>query len=417
MNRFAFVVLMTAMALMPACNEVKAITLTVDPATLAPVVQGNNQFAFDLYAKLNTNRENLFFSPFSVSTALAMTYGGAGGATQTQMEQVLHFPFSDEKLHTSFGSLLQSLTYVPASKAGYQLNIANRLWGEEKEYYKFRDSFLKLNRDFYGAQLEKVSFSKEPGAAANKINGWVSEQTAGKIPQIVDAAGFTDKTLLVLTNAIYFKGDWASKFTESATKNEPFYLENGSQSDVPMMQQTREFGYAAPGDIQILRMPYRGDRLSMVVLLPKARDGLASLETALTAERLREWLAPIHDQKVEVYFPRFKMETRFDLTETLKAMGMPDAFTPEADFMKMIEYTIQPPPDERIWIDKVLHKAYVDVNEKGTEAAAATAVQMTLTAVSISEPPPVFRADHPFLFLIRDDVSGSILFLGRVMSP
>jgi serpin B len=184
------------------------------------------------------------------------------------------------------------------------------------------------------------------------------------------------------------------------------------------MQQARKFGYAEPGDIQILRMPYRGDRLSMVVLLPKARDGLASLETALTADRLREWLAGVYEREVIVYFPRFKMETSFDLTETLKAMGMPDAFAPkDADFMKMIEFTTQLVPEVRIWIDAVLHKAYVVVNEKGTEAAAATAVIMNTFTTSIPEPPPVFRADHPFLFLIRDDVSGSILFLGRVMSP
>jgi len=417
MNRCILVAMIVVQALLPACGQGKAITLTVDEATLTPVVQGNNQFALDLYAKLNTNRDNLFFSPFSVSTALAMTYGGAGGATQSQMEQVLHFPFGDEKLHTSFGALLQQLTYVPASKAGYQLDIANRLWGEEKEYYKFRDDFLKLNRDFYGAELEKVSFSKEPGPTAAKINTWVSKQTSGKIPEIVNAADFSVYTLLVLTNAIYFKGDWKSEFKKDATQDEPFYIEDGTQKNVPMMRQTREFGYGSTENAQILEMGYRGDRLSMVVILPRERNGLAALETALNAQILREWMANIHLQKVEVYFPRFKMETSFELTETLKAMGMPDAFTPQADFMKMIEYTIQPPPDERIWIDKVLHKAYVDVNEKGTEAAAATAVIMTLGAVSMPEPPPVFRADHPFLFLIRDDVSGSILFLGRVMRP
>jgi serpin B len=221
MSRYTFAMLVVVQALVLSCGQGIAITLTVDEATLTPVVQGNNQFAFDLYAKLNTNRENLFFSPFSISTALAMTYGGAGGTTQTQMEQVLHFPYKDEKLHTSFGALLQQLTYAPASKAGYQLDIADRLWGEERPEFTFRDSFLKLNRDFYGAELEKVSFSTDPGAAAAKINNWVSEQTAGKIPEIVDAAGFSDKTLLVLTNAIYFKGDWASKFDEKTTKNDP----------------------------------------------------------------------------------------------------------------------------------------------------------------------------------------------------
>ncbi|MCX5770675.1 MAG: serpin family protein [Candidatus Hydrogenedentes bacterium] len=417
MNRCILVAMIVVQALLPACGQGKAITLTVDEATLTPVVRGNNQFALDLYAKLNTNRDNLFFSPFSVSAALAMTYAGAQGATQAQMEQVLHFPFSDEKLHASFGSLLQALTYVPASKAGYQLDIANRLWGEEKEYFKFREDFLKLNRDFYGAELEKVSFSKEPGPTADKINKWTSKQTAGKIPEIVNAADFSAYTLLVLTNAIYFKGDWLHEFKEDATKDEPFYLEGGTQKNVPLMHQSIQFGYSSTDSLQILEMGYRGNRLSMVVLLPRDRNGLAALEKELNTDLLYGWLAGLHPEKVEVYFPRFKMESAFNLTDTLKAMGMPDAFTLQADFMKMIEFTVQPPPDQRIWIDKVLHKAYVDVNEKGTEAAAATAVIMTLGATAAPEPPPVFRADHPFLFLIQDKPTGSILFLGRVMRP
>jgi len=417
MKNIVLPLLVIAQFMLPACDKGREITLTVEPSTLAPVVEGDNQFAFDLYAKLNANRENLFFSPFSISMALAMTYGGAAGETQRQMEEVLHFPYNDNKLHNSLGALLQELTYPAASESGFQMRIANRLWGEERPGYRFQETFLKLTRDFYDAQLEPVSFSEAPGEAAQKINDWVSKQTEGLIGSIVDPNQFSVDTLLVLTNAIYFKGVWTNEFGKRATKDEPFYLEDGTQKNVPLMHQRGDFVYGEAENLQLLQMPYRGNRLSMLAVLPRARDGLAAVENTLDAGRLGEWMAGMRQREVDVFFPRFRMETGFDLTETLKDMGMAVAFEPEADFLKMIELSGQSAPEQRIWLSSVLHKAFVEVDEEGTTAAAATAVSTLAESVSIPEPPPVFRADHPFLFLIRDDVSGSILFMGRVMKP
>jgi serpin B len=403
--------------MLAACAAENPVTFNVDEASLAPVVEGNNQFALDLYGRLAAQPGNLFFSPYSISTALAMTYTGAQGETAAQMRHVLKFPSEGEELHACFGALMQQLTKVKRKTAGYQINIANRLWGEERPYFKFREAFLEATRHFYGAELAKVSFSKDSSGACKAINDWVSEETQQKIRELLQPNDVDASTTLVLTNAIYFKGDWARRFKEEATKQEPFYLNAVDNAPVPMMHQTGEFGYTATDDLQVLQMPYQGDALSMVILLPAKRDGLAEFEKTLTADKLAQWLKTMYKREVQVYLPRFKLEARFSLPGVLTEMGMPDAFGLKADFKGMIEYTTDIIPEEVLFISDVIHKAYVDVNEEGTEAAAATAVTMVTVAVSVPEPPPVFRADHPFVFLIRDNKSGSILFLGRLTAP
>jgi len=369
------------------------------------VVQGNNEFALDLYAKLREQKGNLFFSPYSISTALAMTYAGARGETEKQMADVLHFTLEQERLHPAFRALIKDLN--PGKKEGYELVTANALWAQRG--YEFLKPFLELTQKHYGAGLKEANFAGNTEAARKTINTWVEQQTREKIKDLIQPGILTTLTRLVLTNAIYFKGDWASQFDQAQTKDAPFMLINGEKADVPTMNQTADFQYAEEKDFQALEMPYAGDRLAMTIFLPKKVDGIKALEKSLTEKNLRAWLRKLRQRKVRVSLPRFKMTSQFQLNEVLHSMGMTDAFDlRRADFSGM-------DGTRDLFIRAVIHKAFVEVNEEGTEAAAATAVVVALR--SAPSRPPVFRADHPFVFLIRDTGTNSILFLGRMMNP
>ncbi len=382
---------------------------------LATVVQGNSQFALMLYARLAAGEGNLFFSPNSISTALAMTYAGARGRTRTQMQEILRLPLEGEALHACFAALSQQLHNGARQGGGYQLSIANRLWGERS--FVFREAFLRLTRTYYGAELAEVDFITNAEGVRKTINDWVAEETRQKIQDLLAPGTITPITRLVLTNAIYFKGDWATQFSKEATRQEPFWVSAADKVDVPMMHQLGTFGYREDGQLQALELPYAGDALSMLVLLPKERDGLLPLEQSLTMEKLEQWSGLRSKRKVSVYLPKFRIEAAFALKDTLMAMGMTEAFSEEADFSGMVEDTAAKESDESLILSAVMHKAYVDVNEEGTEAAAATAVVVDRLTTSVPEPPVVFRADHPFLFFIRDVRTGSFLFFGRVMNP
>ncbi|HEY5505792.1 MAG TPA: serpin family protein, partial [Sedimentisphaerales bacterium] len=260
----------------------------------------------------------------------------------------------------------------------------------------------------YGGDLQQVDFSTQTEPARKTINAWVESKTRDKIKELIKPGMLDSMTRLVLTNAIYFKGKWESPFKPERTEDSPFVLPDGQKVNVLMMNQTGKFDYMETNDIQVLEMPYVNNDLSMVILLPKKFDGVKDLEREFTSENLAGWLAKIHKREVRVFIPRFKMTSEFELARVLGAMGMPDAFSGKADFSGMAG-------NKDLFISAVVHKAYVDVNEEGTEAAAATGVAMKLT--SIREPLPVFRADHPFIFLIRDNQTGSILFLGRLENP
>ncbi len=371
------------------------------------VVRGNSRFALDLYAKLKAQQGNLFFSPYSISTALGMTYAGARGDTAAQMAKVLHFELPQERLHPGFAALINDLN-AAGKKGDYQLSIANALWGQKS--CGFLKEFLDLTRSRYGAGLNEVDFKKATETARKTINAWVEKQTRDKIKNLIKPGVLNALTKLVLTNAIYFKGNWTLKFEEQQTREEPFTLANGSKLDVAMMHQTAEFRYTQGDDFQALELPYAGERLSMMVLLPVKFDGLAAFEKRLTTENLARWLSTLRHQEVVVAIPKFKMTWEFRLDRVLKSMGMAGAFSQGADFSGMTGR-------KDLFISAVLHKAFVDVNEEGTEAAAATGVLMELKAAIPVRPPPVFRADRPFVFLIRDVRSGSILFIGRVADP
>ncbi len=387
----------------------------VDPAAQADVpavARDDNQFALDLYAQLRGQQGNLFFSPYSISTALAMTRAGARGDTAAEMDKVMHFALPQDKLNPAFGALIHQVNGDPANtKRGYQLNTANALWAQKG--YEFKPEFLKITKDDYEAGLNEVDFKTAAEQARQTINAWVEKQTRDKIKDLLHQGDLTGDTRLVLTNAIYFKGEWASQFKKDRTKDAPFHLTADKSKDVPLMHQTGEYGYLDGGSFQALEMPYGGNDLSMVVLLPKKIDGLADLEKELTADKLAGWVGKLYRQKVIVSLPKFKTEQRVSLKQTLSDMGMKLAFL---DDKADLSGVAGEPHD--LHISDVIHKAFIDVNEEGTEAAAATAVAVaTASAVRVPEPTPEFRADHPFLFLIRDTRNDSILFLGRLAEP
>jgi serpin B len=397
-----------------------------------------NDFAISLYAKLAAEEKgNLFFSPFSLETALAMTSAGARGQTFNQMEEVLHLPAQEQRksdpwhtyVHQVFGAFLKDVNAEkgPDGKPrGYQLSAANALWGQKGE--PFVPDFLAVLKNNYGAGLSDVDFVGDTEGARKAINAWVEKETRDKIKDLLKPGVLDTRTRLVLTNAIYFKGDWAAQFKKEDTKDAPFQVAAkapGGASNamfapkvVPMMNRTDDFGYMEEEMFQGLKLPYVGDELSMVIFLPrratttfegKTTDALADLEKEMTPANLAAWLKKFRTRKVAVSMPRFKTTGEFELSRTLAAMGMKDAFTGDADFSGMTG-------KKDLFISAVVHKAFVDVNEEGTEAAAATAVVMARGGLSVLSP-PVFKADHPFLFLIRHEKTGAILFMGRLADP
>jgi serpin B len=373
-------------------------------ADVRSIAQSNNQFAFDLFQKLREQEGNLFFSPASISTGLAMTYGGAAGETKKQMANVLHFELPESRLQAGFGTLN---TILNTKSPSYQLKVANRLWLQSG--FRFEASFLKSTLEHYGVEPAKVDFA-EPESARRTINEWVASQTDGKISDLLSAGVLQDKTRFVLTNAIYFKGTWRYRFAKADTRKAPFQIAKDRQIQVSMMQQTGALRYAQVEDAQLLELPYVGEHLSMVILLPTRLDGLAALEKELVANDALKWISSLHDEdEVEVYVPKFTFTLQMGLKDKLSSLGMSLAFSDQAEFSG-----ISLEKQQKLF--DVIHQAFVDVNEDGTEAAAATG------HIGGDAPGPVprtviFRADHPFLFLIKDQRTGAILFLGRIVDP
>jgi len=377
-------------------------------ADRAAVVEGNNAFAVDLYGQLRSRSSNLFFSPESISTALAMTYGGARGDTAAEMAKSLHFTLPPDRLHPAMGALLGDLN---APHNGYQLHVADALWVQQG--YAFLDDFLKLTKNDYGAGFNQVDFKGATEAARLTINEWVGQKTENKIKDLLQPGVLKPTTRLVLTNAIYFKGDWQTPFDKDRTEVEDFHLSPVQTVRAPLMHIRNSFYYLNGGTFRVLEIPYKNNELSMIVFLPNDVSGLPAFENSLTESSLRQWLGQLQPASdVILTLPKFKMTRQFELQQTLGRMGMEQAFGKSADFSGITG-------GRDLFISSVIHKAFVDVNEEGTEAAAATAVMMRDMAKQNRTPPPpiVFRADHPFIFLIRDNRSGGILFMGRVIDP
>jgi len=376
------------------------------PAEIGRLAEGNNRFALDLYRRLSRQEGNLFLSPFSISTALAMTCAGARGDTEKEMAQTLHFNLPPDRLHPAFSALIGGLR-TDFEKSGYEFQIANRLWGQKG--YPFLDSFLETIEKFYGAELALLDFKNAAERARRTINAWVEKETAGKIKDLIGPGVLNALTRLVLTNAVYFKADWSRQFKKELTKEAPFHLSSGRDVTVSLMNRKDDFGYLEEEDLQVLELPYANGDLAMVILLPGKASGLAKLERSLTPENLDRWLSALRKREVNVYLPKFKLDSGFDLRSALSALGMSSAFTlGTADFSGM-------DGKKDLFISAVIHRAFVSVDEEGTEAAAATAVVMTMGLSP--DQPPVFRADRSFVFLVRERATGGIIFIGRLEDP
>ena len=382
----------------------------VSQSDQALLVEGNSAFAFELYRALKGEEGNLFYSPYSISLALAMTYAGARGETAEQMAATLQFILDQDRLHPAFNWLDAELASRGEGAQGkdgegFRLNIANAIWGQED--YTFLPDFLDVLAENYGAGLRVMDFITQAEKSRLAINEWVSDQTNNRIPELVPQGAIGALTRLVLTNAIYFNAAWAYPFDEKATANGPFYLLDGGQVTVPMMKQTESFGYTEGEGYQAVELLYDGDELSMVILLP-ASGNFQAFEEGLQFQQIADIMSGLQPSAVSLTMPRFEFDSEFSLKDTLTGMGMQDAFSGAADFSGMTG-------NRELFISDVIHKAFVSVDEAGTEAAAATAVIMPTAAPP--EPSVDVTADRPFIFLIRDVETGTILFVGRVLNP
>ncbi|MEX2119180.1 MAG: serpin family protein [Pirellulales bacterium] len=412
--------LLLVSALLLGCSDGKAppraspkaagakVTPFVPKGPPAPeVIESTNRFALDLYAEMAKREQgNVFFSPLSISTGLAMAYAGAGGQTKSEIAQVLHVAGPEPELHRTFAALRRDVHSRNAT--GWRVLLANRIWAQHD--YDFHPEFFDLLAGHYQAEPAQVDFAGDTAGARRQINAWVREQTRGKIKDLVPDDVLWPSTRMVLTMAIYFASDWDHPFETGLTEEAAFYIAPERQVQVPMMNQAGSFAYFRGDGFQVLALPYQRDRFSMVLLLPDEMDGIAELEAQLDADQLRQWLAAMRHEHVDLFMPRFRLEARIDLREVLQSMGMQAAFDPNtAQFPRITS-------SEHLFISAALHKAYVDVDEQGTEAAAAD-VWASDGAEADDDKPPVFRADHPFLFLIRHNRTGAILFLGRLAVP
>ncbi|MCP3923742.1 MAG: serpin family protein [Desulfobacterales bacterium] len=370
------------------------------------LVNDNTTFAIELYQKLCDSDDNIFFSPYSISTALSMTYAGARGNTRKEMAKALRFTLDRDNLHATFAIIESKLSKI--QKAGnVKLNVVNNLWPQKD--YRILDEYLSLIKKHYGVSITPVDYIQATEVSRKMINKWVEEKTQDKIKDIIQSGMIDPLTRLVLVNSIYFKGNWKKKFKKSRTKDAPFYVSLNKSVKTPMMTQKQRFRYAEFRTLKILALPYAGNELSMIVLLPNKDVGLKQLEGNLTVENLRRWTDRLRERKLLVSLPKFKTTSMFKLDKTLISMGMVDAFNDDRANFAGINGS-----PKGLFIKPLVHKAFIVVNEYGTEAAAATAIVMKTKSIPYI---PVFRADRPFIFLIQENKTRNILFMGRMNDP
>jgi serpin B len=393
-------------------NKPRETAPATSPSDLTSLVNGNNAFALNLYQLLRKTDGNIFYSPYSISEALAMTYGGARGETEKQMAAALQFLLSQDRLHPAFNSVDIELARrgeeakQGKDEKGFRLKVVNAIWGQKD--FKFTSEYLDLLARNYGAGMRIVDYINAAEPSRQLINQWVSDQTEGRIKDLLPPGSVDFLTRLVLTNAIYFNAAWASQFEKANTRDGRFYLLDGGEVTVPMMFQMKSFRYTEGTNYQAVELPYDGNQLSMVVLLPGAGQ-FEAFEAGLDSRQLQEIIGKLQPGNVNLTMPRFQIESEFSLKQALSDLGMPVAFADsEADFSGM-------DGGRDLHISDVVHKAYVSVDEQGTEAAAATGVIVGTTSMPTNIKDVTL--DHPYIFLIRDIPTGTILFLGRVMNP
>ena len=381
---------------------------------VASVPAAINTFAFNMYETLcqDNGDANLLFSPLSISTVLSMAQAGARGSTQTQIAEVLHTNQIGEGLHEEYGELVHFLRRFEERELG-EIRLGNSVWADKR--YTFLDSFVASLQAHYDSIVRPVDFARETERIRSEINRWVDEKTKHKITDIMAPGSINGLTRLILVNALYFRSKWDSVFKPEDTEAAPFFHQSGEQIEVPMMRQNGHFGYFRTNSEQILEMPYLLP-FSMFVVLPKVREGLPDLEQRLNPELLRHWQQKVRSPEVEVYLPKFRIEAELQLTEILRSIGMTTPFDAgSADFSGMATRESMGKL-ENLFLSDVMHKTFIAVDERGTEAAAATAGMMATAALNPPKP-KIFRADHPFLFFVTVKKNGAILFMGRVMDP
>ncbi|MDZ7795782.1 MAG: serpin family protein [Candidatus Marinimicrobia bacterium] len=371
-------------------------------------VEGLNAFAFDIYREMKgPDPENMFCSPLSISAALAMTYVGAGGETAREMRDVMYYGPQHREFHTKYGNMIDSLR--SGDSAEFEMKIANALWVQKK--YQLRSSYVQTVKSAYSSEARELDFTEDPEESRNIINKWVSDNTAGRIRDLLPGSAITPLTRLILTNAVYFNAEWEHRFNKEMTEKSTFYCLDGKKIEAEMMYQRHYYDYSETEAYQILDLSYKGGEYIMTVMLPRDHDGIKKLSGRINNEFLDKHDSLKQRKDVMVYLPKFRLETDYGLNRYLNALGMEKAFTPSADFSGMTR-------EKELMISAVLHKAFIDVDEEKTEAAAATAVVMKLTSVRPSPMAPVeFRADHPFIFLIRHKKEKAILFIGNLIDP
>ena len=402
----------------PGPGEPPAAKGSDDPPSgddLGALTRGNGEFAFDLYRELSATDGNMFFSPHSISTALAMTYAGAEGVTRDAMAHTLRFSLPPDRLHGAFEVLSRDLDTrtTGEDEDSFRLNVANAVWAQEG--HPFRDDYLDVVKASYGGEVSLANFVGDPDGSRSEINGWVGRATEGKIEDLIPPDLIDALTRMVLVNAVYFKAGWLYPFAEAFTATAPFQLLDGTTADVDMMRATEYFGYGSGDGYQVVALPYVGGEMYMAVLLPD-QGRFQEFEERLDADFLDQALGQVGESYVALEMPRFGFDAAFRLGETLQAMGMVDAFDPgAADFSGMDGLSCAAGDKGCLYIGAVVHKAFVSVDEAGTEAAAATAVMMQTESV---KPMPVeVKVDRPFIFVIRDHATGTNLFVGRVVKP
>lgn len=372
------------------------------PAGIQEVVEANNNFAFDLYSEISKKESgNLFYSPYSISSALVMTYEGAKGPTSDEIKSVFHFP-DKQTLRSNFAAIYTNLN---KNKEDYQLNTGNALWVQKD--FQINEDYKTTVENFYGGKATNLDFIKETEKSRQTINDFIEQQTNDKIKDLIPKGALDATTRLVLTNAIYFKGTWKWEFEETNTQEQNFKVSDSKTVTTKMMSmrpQKSTFNYLETENLQILELPYKGEDISMLIILPK--ENIDSLD--LTAEKLTDYKSQMRETKLtHISIPKFEFDTKYFMSETLSSLGMPAAFTDNADFSGISDA-------EQLKITSVIHQAYIKVDEQGTEAAAATGVVMGITSAGGSTD---FIADHPFIFLIQDNKTGNILFFGKVVDP
>ena len=387
-------------------------------ADLTALVAGNNAFAFDLYHALSESHDNLVFSPHSISLALAMAFAGARGETERQMTDTLRFELPQDRLHPAFNTL--DLLLDPGTKdadsEAFRLNVANSVWGQQD--FGFLPDYLDALAVNYGEEVRPVDFRRDPESARVGINDWVADETEDRITNLIPPDVITELTRLVLANAIYFKAAWHSAFDERATRDRTFHLLDGTDREVPMMRQQSNLRYATSDGYQAVELPYEGGEVAMTILVPDS-GRFGEFQDSLSGQSVPDIVGNLDYELVNLTMPKFEMDSAFSLSDTLEAMGMPDAFDDEAsNFSGMDGRFCRARGDICLLISDVLHKAFVSADEEGTEAAAATAVIIGITRAVPVEPDPIeLVVDRPFLFVIRHLASGAILFVGRVLQP